>query len=138
RRAGTRPTRPAPRRHRKASCSCRHPVQPPDQGTRARFSSGCANGAVARAATRRGRGYHRRVATDDDTRSTAAVSGREIAPMIDRIDLAVIGGPDAGRSISATGKRVVVGTADGADLVLTDPTVSRFHCEVVLEAGRAV
>jgi two-component system response regulator GlrR len=75
---------------------------------------------------------------DDDTRSTAAVSGREIAPMIDRIDLAVIGGPDAGRSISATGKRVVVGTAEGADLALTDPTVSRFHCELVLEAGRAI
>ena len=74
----------------------------------------------------------------DDTRSTAAVSGREIAPMIDRIDLVVIGGPDAGRTLSATGKRVVVGTADSADLVLTDPTVSRFHCELVLEHGRPV
>ena len=78
------------------------------------------------------------VTTDDETRSTAAVSGREIAPMIDRIDLVVIGGPDSGRSISATTKRVVVGTADGADLVLTDPTVSRFHCELVLEAGRPI
>jgi transcriptional regulator with PAS, ATPase and Fis domain len=74
----------------------------------------------------------------EETRSTAAVSGREIAPMIDRIDLAVIGGPDAGRTFGATGKRVVVGTADGADLVLTDPTVSRFHCELVLEHGRAI
>jgi two-component system, NtrC family, response regulator GlrR len=82
--------------------------------------------------------YHHRVASDDDTRSTAAVSGREVAPMIDRIDLAVIGGPDVGRTISATGKRVVVGTAEGADLVLTDPTVSRFHSELVLEAGRAI
>jgi len=78
------------------------------------------------------------VASDEDTRSTAAVSGREIAPVIDRIDLAVIGGPDAGRSFSATGKRVVVGTAEGVDLVLTDPTVSRFHCELVLEAGRPI
>jgi len=74
---------------------------------------------------------------DDDT-STPAVTGRERAPMIDRIDLSVIGGPDAGRSIRATGKRCVVGTADGADLVLGDPTVSRFHCELVLEGGRAI
>jgi transcriptional regulator with GAF, ATPase, and Fis domain len=76
--------------------------------------------------------------SNEDTRSTAAVSGREVAPMIDRIDLAVIGGPDAGRTFGATGKRVVVGTADGADLVMTDPTVSRFHCELVLEHGRAI
>ena len=71
--------------------------------------------------------------SQEETRSTAAMSGREIAAMIDRIDLAVIGGPDAGRTFGATGKRVVVGTADGADLALTDPTVSRFHCELVLE-----
>jgi two-component system, NtrC family, response regulator GlrR len=99
--------------------------------------------AVAQPATHRGGGYHRPKVDqaddeDDNTRSTAAVSGREIAPMIDRIDLVVIGGPDAGRTFSATGKRVVVGTADGADLVLTDPTVSRFHSEVVLESGRAI
>ena len=75
---------------------------------------------------------------DEDARSTAAVTGREIAPMIDRIDIAVIGGPDAGAETSATSKRVVVGTAEGADLRLSDPTVSRYHCELVLEHGRAV
>ncbi len=84
-----------------------------------------------------GPGYHTDVA-DDETRSTAAVTGREIAPMIDRIDLSVVGGPDAGRVMSATGKRCVLGTAEGTDLVLTDPTVSRFHCEIVLEHGRAI
>jgi transcriptional regulator with PAS, ATPase and Fis domain len=78
------------------------------------------------------------VSQDEETRSTAAVSGREIVPMIDRIDLAVIGGPDAGRTFGATGKRVVVGTGEAADLVLTDPTVSRYHCELSLEHGRAV
>ncbi len=78
------------------------------------------------------------VAMTDDTHSTAALTGREVAPMIDRIDLGVIGGPDAGKSFSATGKRVVVGTAEDADLVLTDPTVSRYHCELGLEHGRAI
>ena len=78
------------------------------------------------------------VSSEEDSGHTAAVSGRQIAPMIDRIDLVVIGGQDVGRSISATSKRVVVGTADGADLVLSDPTVSRFHCELTLERGRVV
>jgi two-component system, NtrC family, response regulator GlrR len=79
-----------------------------------------------------------RVVRDDDANSTPAVTGREVAPMIDRIDLAVLGGPDKGRVMNATGKRCVVGTGDGADLVLSDPTVSRYHCEIVLEQGRAI
>ena len=59
-------------------------------------------------------------------------------PAIDRIDLAVIGGPDAGRIVHATTASCVIGTHDSADLALTDPTVSRFHCEIVLQDGRAV
>ncbi len=39
-------------------------------------------------------------------------------------------GPDAGASYSATAERVTVGTANGNDLVLTDPTVSRYHLEI--------
>ncbi|MDQ3340571.1 MAG: sigma 54-interacting transcriptional regulator [Myxococcota bacterium] len=78
------------------------------------------------------------MAADEDNHSTAAVSGRETAPMIDRIDLAVIGGPDAGKVIRATNKRVVIGTGEGADLLLGDTTVSRFHCEIVLEDGKAI
>jgi DNA-binding NtrC family response regulator len=50
----------------------------------------------------------------------------------------VIGGPDVGRAVHATRPRCVIGTADSADLVLADPTVSRFHCEIVLEDGRAI
>ena len=72
----------------------------------------------------------------DQTGSTQSAVGREDVA-IDRIDLAVIRGPDAGKAISASRSRCVIGTADTADLVLTDPTVSRFHCEIVLEDGRA-
>src|ERR1051326_6939158 len=78
------------------------------------------------------------VVSEDDANSTPAVTGRQVAPMIDRIDLVVIGGPDKGRAIHATSKRCVVGTGDCADLVLSDPTVSRYHCEIVLEQGRAI
>lgn len=73
----------------------------------------------------------------DDTRSTDTVLGRENST-IDRIELTVIAGVDMGRTIQATGPKCVIGTADTADLVLADPTVSRFHCEVSLEDRRAI
>jgi len=43
----------------------------------------------------------------------------------------VLAGPDAGLSRVAQGDRLTVGTAEGNDLVLTDPTASRFHVELV-------
>jgi two-component system, NtrC family, response regulator GlrR len=73
----------------------------------------------------------------EDSSSTESAVGRD-QPTIDRIDLAVIGGPDAGRTIHATRARCVIGTADHVDLLLGDPTVSRFHCEIVLEDGRPI
>ena len=73
-----------------------------------------------------------------DDGSTAAITGREITAMVDRIDLTVIGGPDRGKTFQATSKVCVLGTADGNPLLLTDPTVSRYHCELALEHGRAI
>jgi two-component system, NtrC family, response regulator GlrR len=69
--------------------------------------------------------------------STEVLADRAAGPAIDRIELAVIGGPDAGASARSTSPRLVIGTHPSAELVLTDPTVSRFHCEIVIEAGRA-
>jgi DNA-binding NtrC family response regulator len=45
-----------------------------------------------------------------------------------RVD--VIRGPDEGKSAVASGETLSVGSADGNDLVLTDPTVSGFHLEL--------
>ncbi len=42
-----------------------------------------------------------------------------------------LSGPDAGQKQVADSETLTVGTADGNDLVLTDPTVSRFHLELV-------
>ncbi len=50
--------------------------------------------------------------------------------MVRRFRLVVASGPDRGRSFEAEGDRVAVGTVPGADLVLTDRTVSRIHMEV--------
>jgi DNA-binding NtrC family response regulator len=49
---------------------------------------------------------------------------------VQRFSLRVTGGPDAGTVHQAAADRVVVGTHDSADLVLQDPAVSRFHCEI--------
>ena len=42
----------------------------------------------------------------------------------------VIEGPDAGAHTLAQSDRLAVGTAEGNDLVLRDPTVSRYHVEL--------
>ena len=52
--------------------------------------------------------------------------------------LRVLQGPDVGLSFETRGERTVIGSHDAADLRLTDPTVSRFHCEIVVGAGGAV
>ena len=44
--------------------------------------------------------------------------------------LTVLAGPDTGLTLEIAGGAVRIGTAEGNDLVLTDDTVSRRHCEV--------
>ena len=44
--------------------------------------------------------------------------------------LEVVEGPDKGKAFAGEGERVTVGTALDNDLVLTDPTVSRYHLEL--------
>jgi transcriptional regulator with PAS, ATPase and Fis domain len=50
----------------------------------------------------------------------------------------VTAGPDSGKAATSAGERAVIGTHETADLVLTDRTVSRFHCEITLSEGKAV
>ncbi|MBI2892886.1 MAG: sigma 54-dependent Fis family transcriptional regulator [Deltaproteobacteria bacterium] len=57
---------------------------------------------------------------------------------IDRFRLRVIAGPDSGVAFTSTRDHAVIGTHESADLVLHDRTVSRFHCDIVLAAGRAI
>jgi transcriptional regulator with PAS, ATPase and Fis domain len=45
--------------------------------------------------------------------------------------LSVISGPDTGLSLEIAGGAVRIGTAEENDLILTDDTVSRRHCEVI-------
>lgn len=52
--------------------------------------------------------------------------------------LHVLSGPDANALYTSTRDRAVIGTHASADLILQDRTASRFHCEIVLEDGRAL
>jgi two-component system, NtrC family, response regulator GlrR len=53
-------------------------------------------------------------------------TGRELSYR--RIAVQVVSGPDAGATATADGGEIAVGTNQGNDLVLTDPSVSRHHC----------
>jgi DNA-binding NtrC family response regulator len=57
--------------------------------------------------------------------------------LVKRFRLAILGGPDAGNTYSSSSPSVIVGTHQSADLVLHDRAVSRFHCDVSLQGGRA-
>jgi hypothetical protein len=57
---------------------------------------------------------------------------REHTLAIRRFVLTVAAGPNAGARVVSTGQRVVIGTHPSAELALTDPTVSRFHCELTV------
>jgi two-component system, NtrC family, response regulator GlrR len=51
--------------------------------------------------------------------------------------LTVVEGPDAGTTVTSTSERCTIGAHARCDMVLTDPRVSRFHCEIRIDAGGA-
>src|SRR5215831_21048473 len=62
--------------------------------------------------------------------------GREHA-LVRRFRLLVVAGPNTNLDMTSAGERAVIGTHEASDLVLTDRTVSRVHCEIVLSEGSA-
>jgi DNA-binding NtrC family response regulator len=57
--------------------------------------------------------------------------------LVRQFKLVVLDGTEAGRTYSSTGERAVIGAHRSCDLVLEDPTVSRFHCELSIVGGQA-
>jgi transcriptional regulator with PAS, ATPase and Fis domain len=51
------------------------------------------------------------------------------------LDLVVVDGPSRGARATVVSGTARVGAADGNDLTIADPTVSRVHCELVARAG---
>jgi two-component system, NtrC family, response regulator GlrR len=54
-----------------------------------------------------------------------------------RFSMTVVDGPDKGLAWNSAGARCGIGTHPSNDVVLKDPTVSRFHCEIVVDARGA-
>jgi DNA-binding NtrC family response regulator len=73
--------------------------------------------------------------TDDDVRTVAMARARAA---LHALYLEVIDGPDVGRIEELSDGVISLGTAATNTLVLTDPTVSRFHAEVAMRRGRIV
>jgi len=64
--------------------------------------------------------------------------GVDFGAPVRRFQLRVIAGAEEGKRFSHTRERTVIGTAETADLRLSDPTVSREHCEIVLGDGKVL
>lgn len=69
--------------------------------------------------------------------ATTAPIQRTTRPIVG-LRVEVIAGPDRGRVAEATRDTMSVGTADNNDVVLTDPTVSRYHLELRRDASQIV
>jgi two-component system, NtrC family, response regulator GlrR len=56
--------------------------------------------------------------------------------LVRRFRLDVRSGPAAGTHLASEAERVVIGSHEGADMVLADGSVSRYHCELDITSGR--
>src|SRR5271166_1494333 len=73
--------------------------------------------------------YHsmmaREAAREGGETEVLVVQGADLA--VRRFALTVVSGPDVRRHVVSSGTELVIGTAEGNHLVLTDTTVSRIH-----------
>jgi transcriptional regulator with GAF, ATPase, and Fis domain len=58
--------------------------------------------------------------------ATQAIRGQTL--FVRRFEVTVVDGADRGARAVSTSEELVIGTAEGVDLRLTDPSVSRHHC----------
>ncbi len=84
-----------------------------------------ADGSLIRPGSPEEKDFFRGTHVTVDDRGESVVSHRH--------KLVVVQGADRGLEITVEGTRVIIGTHDACDLVLTDPTVSRRHCEITVQ-----
>ena len=73
-----------------------------------------------------------------DTRATELLGDAEPREgTVRQFRLTVLDGPAKGLKWSSTSDRCSIGSHPSNDLVIDDPAVSRFHCELSIERGRA-
>src|SRR5688500_13224733 len=61
-----------------------------------------------------------------DDRATIAIRGESL--LVRQFEVVVTAGPDHGARHTSRSHELSIGSADGNDLKLTDPAVSRHHC----------
>jgi DNA-binding NtrC family response regulator len=64
-------------------------------------------------------------------KETLVVRGQSV--LFSQFELTVLDGPDRGKQVASSSEELSVGTAEGNDLQLTDPAVSRHHCAVQID-----
>src|SRR6266568_6948613 len=69
----------------------------------------------------------------DDVTALHAPTSVRTDPTVRRFRLTVVEGPAAGTMRESSADRCAIGSHELNDLVLSDPTVSRFHCEVRID-----
>ncbi|HRC55773.1 MAG TPA: sigma 54-interacting transcriptional regulator [Kofleriaceae bacterium] len=74
--------------------------------------------------------------TDPHSPAVTAPLRPSLLRVIRRFSLHVVSGPSAARSWQGGSERCTVGSHPGNELVVDDPTVSRFHCELVVAGDR--
>jgi two-component system, NtrC family, response regulator GlrR len=72
------------------------------------------------------------------SRSETEVPDFDLPAPVRRFQLRVIAGAEEGARHSGVRERTVIGTDPSCDLRLSDPTVSRTHCEIVLSDGKVM
>jgi DNA-binding NtrC family response regulator len=63
--------------------------------------------------------------------------GDGVDVQVRRFRLTVVEGPAAGKHCDSSEDRSTIGSQSGNDLQVADPTVSRYHCEIVVQGSRA-
>ncbi len=72
-----------------------------------------------------------------DRHTSTLTAHDDLAPAVRKFRLTVQEGPAKGIAWESRGAQCSIGSQPGNDLVLSDPTVSRFHSEITVEDGRA-
>ncbi|ACY14302.1 sigma 54-interacting transcriptional regulator [Haliangium ochraceum] len=84
-----------------------------------------------------GHGGERGRGKGPDLTLTVGAGGPAIdAEVLRSFELEIIEGADTGRRWRSQGRTCSIGSAEGCDLVLRDPTVSRLHCELSVDDER--
>ncbi|MEM1030558.1 MAG: sigma 54-interacting transcriptional regulator [Myxococcota bacterium] len=73
---------------------------------------------------------------DDEHADTELLAGRT-ASSVRQFRLVGVEGPVRGQSVTSSGPSMSIGSDEGNVFVVDDPAVSRFHCEVYLDASGA-